>query len=135
MASLTEYFEKNTYKAKYEFGTRIFGRWNKVPFVGTIYGDSVISLEQGPRLSIHLDLPISVDNKVYNIIIDTHRAIKDLTVLVDPFAPEADRIARASKTSGSGFDSRQAHQKKPKSRSSQLLENLKKLQTSTKKGK
>lgn len=135
MAGLTEYFERTTYKAKYEFGTRVFGRWNKVPFIGTIYGDSVISLEQGPRLTIQLDLPICVDNRVYNIIIDTHRAFKDLSILVDPDAPVADRKARASKTQGSGFDSHPAHQTKPKSRSEELLNNLKKLKTSSEKGK
>ena len=78
MPSLTEYFEKNTYKAKYEFGTRVFGRWNKIPFMGTIYTDTVVSNEQGPRLSIHLDLPIKFENKVYNIIIDTHKSFKDI---------------------------------------------------------
>ena len=97
MASLTEYFEKNTYKAQYEFGTRVFGRWNKIPFMGTIYTDTVVSPEQGPRLSIHLDLPIKFENKVYNIIIDTHSSFKGLTELVDPDAPVAERKARASK--------------------------------------
>lgn len=99
MASLTDYFEKTAYRAKYEFGTRVFGRWNKIPFVGTIYGDSLVSLEQGPRLSIHLDLPVMFDNKVYNILIDTHRAFKDLKPLIDPDAPVADRKAKASKQS------------------------------------
>ncbi len=112
MASLTDYFERTTYKARYEFGARVSGRWNRIPFIGTIYTDSLVSPDQGPRLSIHLDLPIMVDNKIYNIIIDTHRAFKDLKPLVDPFAPEADRIAKASKTSGSGFDSHLAHQTK-----------------------
>jgi hypothetical protein len=129
MASLTEYFEKNTYKAKYEFGTRMFGRWNKIPFVGTIYTDTLVSNEQGPRLSIHLDLPIKFENNVKSFIIDTHDKIKGLTELVDPYAPVAERKARASKTHGSGFESHSAHQSKKKEtkRSETLLNNLMKL--------
>lgn len=136
MASLKEYFEKNRYQAKYEFGTRIFGKYNKIPFIGSIYGDSVVSDVEGPRLSIHLDLPIKIDNVYKFYIIDTHDKFKGLTELIDPDAPVADRKARASKTHGSGFESHPAHQTKKKdvSRSQTLLNNLKKIQ-STKKGK
>lgn len=81
MASLKEYFDKERYKPKYEFGSRVFGRWNKIPFVGTIYGDSVISNEQGPRLTIQLDLPIKHNNTVKTIIVDTHKMFKDLKLL------------------------------------------------------
>ena len=84
MASLKEYFEKNRYQAKYEFGTRVFGRWNKIPFVGTIYGDSVINDEQGPRLTIQLDLPIKHNNVVKTMIIDSHKMFKDLKRLSEP---------------------------------------------------
>jgi hypothetical protein len=83
MAGLTEYFERTAYRAKYQFGTRVFGRWNKIPFVGSIYGDSLISPVQGPRLSIHLDLPIKFQDKIYNILIDSHRQFKDIRLLVD----------------------------------------------------
>ena len=137
MANIAEYFEKNRYQAKYEFGTRVFGKWNKIPFIGTIYNDSVISEEQGPRLTISLDLPITFENKTYERIIDIHKNFKELELLLDYDAPEADRIARASKTRGSGFDSHRAHQKKekPKTKTQSLLENLKKLQKSTPKKK
>ena len=114
MASLAEYFAKNRYSPKYQFGQRVYGVWNKVPFIGTVYGDSVISELQGPRLTIQLDLPIIVDGKQKLSIIDTHKSFKKLSTLKNFDALEADRIARASKTPGSGFDSHQAHQKKPK---------------------
>ena len=132
MASLAEYFEKNRPKALFEFGTRVYGKYNNIPFIGTVYGDGVISEEQGPRLTIHLDLPIKIDDDYKTIIVDTYDKFKGLTELVDPDAPVADRKARASKTQGSGFDSHQAHQKKTektekKSRSATLLENLKKI--------
>lgn len=135
MASLAEYFERERPQPIFEFGTRVFGKYNKIPFIGTVYGDGMVNEEQGPRLSIHLDLPIMIDGKAKSIIIDTYDKFKGLSELVDPDAPVADRKARASKTQGSGFDSHRAHQKsKPveKSRSSTLLENLKKLQGSKK---
>lgn len=132
MPSLAEYFERERPKPYFEFATRVFGKYNKIPFVGTVYGDNMVSLEQGPRLSIHLDLPIIIDGVAKYIIIDAYDKFKGLTELVDLDAPVADRKARASKTQGSGFDSHRAHQKKnekpvEKSRSATLLENLKKI--------
>jgi hypothetical protein len=115
VASLAEYFSKNRYLPKYHFGERVYGFWNKIPFIGTVYGDSVISELQGPRLTIQLDLPIIVDGKQKLSIIDTHKSFKKLSTLKNFDALEADRIARASKTPGSGFDSHQAHQKKTRS--------------------
>ena len=131
MPSLAEYFERERPKPYFEFGTRVFGRYNNIPIMGTVYGDGVINEEQGPRLTVHLDLPIMIDGEVKTIIIDTYDKFKGLTELVDLDAPVADRKARASKTQGSGFDSHRAHQKKPKpaekSRTATLLENLKKI--------
>ena len=43
MASLAEYFEKNRYKPKYFLGDRVFGYWNKIPFIGTVGNDTVIA--------------------------------------------------------------------------------------------
>lgn len=132
MASLAEYFERERPQPYFEFGTKVFGKYNKIPFIGTVYGDGMINEEQGPRLTVHLDLPIMIDGKVKTIIIDAYDKFKGLAELVDPDAPVADRKARASKTQGSGFDSHRAHQKKTqkpveKSRSATLLENLKKI--------
>lgn len=134
MASLAEYFEKNRYQGVYEFGERVFGYYKKIPFVGSVGTDGVVSEEEGPRITVTLDLPIMIDGKMHTVIIVKHKDIKSL--MYDYDAPEADRIARASKTRGSGFDSHRAHQKKKKEvkRSETLLNNLKKLQ-STKKGK
>lgn len=128
MPSLAEYFEKNRPKPYFDFGTRVFGKYNKIPFMGTVYGDNMVNEEQGPHLSIHLDLPIVVDGVEKNVIIDVYDKFKGLTELIDPCAPVADRKARASKTQGSGFDSHRAHQTtKSKSKSEILLENLKKI--------
>jgi len=81
MTNLAEYFKDNRYSPKYDFGTRVFGYWNKIPFVGTIYGDSVINDIEGPRLTISLDLPIKFENKVMSILIDKHKNIKNIKLL------------------------------------------------------
>jgi hypothetical protein len=81
MGSLTEYFEKNAYKPKYFIGDRVFGHWNKIPFVGTVGNDTVISEIEGPRISIHLDLPIKFKDKIHRVIIVKHKDIKKLKEL------------------------------------------------------
>lgn len=78
MGNLADYFERNAYKPKYFLGDRVFGRWNKIPFVGTVGNDTVISEVEGPRISILLDLPIKVDKAIHNVIIVKHKDIKPL---------------------------------------------------------
>jgi hypothetical protein len=58
MSSLAEYFKANRYKATWEIGDRVFGYYNSIPFIGTVGNDTLISEEEGPRVSVHLDLPI-----------------------------------------------------------------------------
>jgi hypothetical protein len=77
-----EYFLKNCYVAKYEFGERIFGYWNKIPFVGTIGNDTVINETIGPQLSIHLDLPIRYENTTYGVIVAKHTDFKKISKLI-----------------------------------------------------
>jgi hypothetical protein len=74
MSNLTDYFDRVTYKAKYEIGTRVFGKWNKIPFIGSVGNDRDVGA--GPEITIHLDLPIRFNNKNHNIIVVKHRDIK-----------------------------------------------------------
>lgn len=76
MPSYTDYFNNKGYKSKYEIGDRVVGKWNKIPFVGSVGNDTLISEEEGPRISIHLDLPIKFDGKIHNVIIVKHKDIK-----------------------------------------------------------
>ena len=76
MASLAEYFAKNRYQAKYQIGDRVIGKWNNIPFVGSVGNDTVISEEKGPQVSVQLDLPIKYDGKVYTVLIVKHKDIK-----------------------------------------------------------
>lgn len=78
MGNQTDYFNKIGYKPKYFIGDRVFGKYKGVPFIGTVGNDTLISEEEGPRISIMPDLPISIDNKVHNVIIVKHNDIKRL---------------------------------------------------------
>ena len=68
------------YKAKYNIGDRVSGRWNKIPFVGSVGNDRVVS-EAGPEVTIHLDLPILYKGKTHRILVVKHRDIRPLLVL------------------------------------------------------
>ena len=78
MSNLSDYFENKAYRPKYFLGDRVFGRWNKIPFIGTVGNDSVISEIEGPRISIILDLPIKYNDEIKNVLIVKH---KDITKL------------------------------------------------------
>lgn len=78
MGNLSDYFEKNAYKPKYFIGDRVFGHWNKIPFVGTVGNDTVISEIEGPRISVHLDLPIKFKDTIHRVVIVKHKDIKKL---------------------------------------------------------
>ena len=78
MGNQTDYFNKIGYKPKYFLGDRVSGKWNKTPFIGTVGNDTVISEIEGPRISIHLDLPIKFNNIIHNYIFVKHKDIKQL---------------------------------------------------------
>ena len=77
MGNQTDYFEQNAYQPKYVIGDRVSGRWNKIPFIGSVGNDRVVS-DAGPEVTIHLDLPIRHENTNYSIIVVKHRDIKRL---------------------------------------------------------
>ena len=75
MGNLADYFERNAYKPKYWIGDRVYGKWNGIPFVGSVGNDRVVS-DAGPEVIIHLDLPIMFAKQIHNIIIVKHKDIK-----------------------------------------------------------
>ena len=126
MANVAEYFEKNRYRGSYDLGERVFGYYNKIPFIGSVGNDRLVSELVGPEITIHLDLPIQVDGVVKNVIIVKHKDIKSLLRDYDASGvPKAG--ATDSKPVGSGFDSHPTHQEQPVSKTKSILENLKKL--------
>ena len=82
---MAAYFKANRYMGKFNLGDRVFGHWNKIPFMGSVGNDSVVNEQEGPRVSIHLDLPIRVDGKLKTVIIVKP---KDIKRLVDVFPDE-----------------------------------------------
>jgi len=76
MPNYAEYFAMNSYKPQYEIGDRIFGYYEKIPFIGSVGNDSVVSLDQGPRVSVHLDLPMKTKDGYRTVIFVQHRDIK-----------------------------------------------------------
>jgi len=74
----TDYFEHNAYKPQYQIGDRVFGHYHKIPFIGSVGNDRVVS-DAGPEVTIHLDLPIRHENKNYSIIVVKHKDIERLT--------------------------------------------------------
>jgi hypothetical protein len=80
MGNQTDYFERIGYKPKYFIGDRVFGKWNKIPFIGTVGNDRLINDRDGPEITIHLDLPIKFKNEVKCFIIVKHKDIKKLRV-------------------------------------------------------
>lgn len=77
MGVQTDYFEKIGYKPKYFIGDRVFGYWNKIPFVGSVGNDRKIN-DSGPEITIHLDLPIKYNDEIKRIIIVKHKDIAKL---------------------------------------------------------
>jgi hypothetical protein len=70
-----EYFadrHRDTPRPKFDLGTRVFGRFSGVPFIGTVVR------EQDKRVLIHTDLPVKVKNDIHNIVTVLAKDIKKL---------------------------------------------------------
>lgn len=78
MGNQTDYFNRIGYKHIYDIGDRVSGKWNKIPFIGTVGNDRKINDIDGPEITIHLDLPIKYENVVRNVIIVKHKDVKRL---------------------------------------------------------
>lgn len=76
--TLAEYFDTVCYHATYNLGDRILGRYKGVPFIGTVGNDNQLNPIDGPFLTVHLDLPIKIDDVVKNVIIVKHHEINRL---------------------------------------------------------
>lgn len=83
MGNQTDYFNKVGYKHTYDIGDRVFGHYNKIPFVGTVGNDRKINDIDGPEVTIHLDLPMQLTDRVTMFIIVKHKNIKRLKSMDD----------------------------------------------------
>ena len=69
MSSLAEYFELNRPKPRYHIGDRVEGVYHGVPWVGTVGSDTLRNYDEGPRVTIHLDLPLKAQGVWHHNII------------------------------------------------------------------
>ena len=76
MGNQSDYFNNIGYVGKYKIGDRVIGKWNKIPFVGSVGNDRQINDRDGPEVTVHLDLPIKYQDKIHHIIIVKHKDIK-----------------------------------------------------------
>ena len=83
MGNQTDYFERIGYKSKYHIGDRVFGYWNKIPFVGTVGTDRLINEITGPEITIHLDLPMRLTKGLTSFIIVKHKDIKQTLKVIE----------------------------------------------------
>lgn len=79
MGSLTDYFNRDPYQPKYVIGDRVFGYYNKIPFLGTV-GNDTDKIGLVPQVTVHLDLPIVVEDQARTVIIVRHKDIKSRLV-------------------------------------------------------
>lgn len=74
--SLAAYFAKNRKPATYFMGDRVSGKWNNIPFVGTVLLEHIITEENIPRAHVAVDLPIKYQGKFHNIITLNSKQLK-----------------------------------------------------------
>jgi hypothetical protein len=80
MGNQTDYFNRIGYWPKYHIGDRVSGRWHRIPFVGTVGNDRLVN-QNGPEITVHLDLPIRYQDQTYNMLIVKHQNVKPLKEL------------------------------------------------------
>jgi hypothetical protein len=83
MATQSDYFNKIGYKHVYDIGDRVFGYYHKIPFVGSVGNDRRINNLDGPEVTVHLDLPMQLADRVTMFIIVKHKNIKRLKSMDD----------------------------------------------------
>lgn len=79
MPSLEKYFSESRPKPKWLIGDRVFGHYNKIPFVGTVLVDHLVCEEQGPTVAVSLDLPLKYQNEYRTIVEVKQKDLKRLT--------------------------------------------------------
>jgi hypothetical protein len=76
MGNQTDYFNRVGYRATYDIGDRVTGRWNGIPFMGTVGNDRLINHVDGPEITVHLDLPIYIQGQSYRFIVVRHKDVR-----------------------------------------------------------
>jgi hypothetical protein len=79
--NLAEYFAANRPAAKYTIGDRVEGRYQGVPYVGTVGSDVMRNETEGSMVTVHLDLPLKTKTATHMHFIRVgYKDIKGLRV-------------------------------------------------------
>jgi hypothetical protein len=78
MSKEAEYFAENRTPPKWFIGDRVFGKWNKIPFTGTVLNDHIVTEEVGPVVHVYLDLPLKYKTEYKTIVSVKQKDIKKL---------------------------------------------------------
>lgn len=73
---LADWFAMNRYQAKYEFGARVEGKFNKIPFVGSVGSDSIRNDDEEPHVTVTLDLPLMHRGTVHRVLRVPTKSVK-----------------------------------------------------------
>jgi hypothetical protein len=76
--NLAEYFQANRPLPRYRFGDRVEGKYKGIPYVGTVYTDNMRNEQEGPMVSIHLDLPMKIGSEWVSYIRVSYEDIKGI---------------------------------------------------------
>jgi len=76
----SEYFALHRPTPKYQVGARVEGTYKNIPWVGTAYTDNLRNYDEGPMVSVHLDLPMRVGSEWLSYIRVKYKEIKGLRV-------------------------------------------------------
>ena len=74
--TLAEYFSQNRYQSVYSLGDRVEGKYKKIPFVGSVGTDSIRNETEEPHVTVTLDLPLKIGEKIYNILRVPTKSVK-----------------------------------------------------------
>lgn len=63
--NLAEYFALHRPVARYHIGDRVEGQYQGVPYVGTVGSDILRNYDEGPMVTVHLDLPLRTKTETH----------------------------------------------------------------------
>lgn len=75
--NLAEYFSKNAKPTKWNYGDRVFAKYETFPLVGMVIRQN----EEG--VLIHADLPLELEEGIRHVVYCNPKTVKKLVVLQD----------------------------------------------------
>lgn len=84
MNSIADYFARRSQPVTYHLGDRVSGRYNKIPFIGTVGVEHVVSEARGPEVAVMVDLPLKYQDQYLRIVVVKPEDLKLLVKLDEP---------------------------------------------------